>query len=51
MVHKPRRRRWSMALVRHGADAQVARADVLGASANHIQLKEPPGQVLSNLAV
>jgi hypothetical protein len=35
-------RRWSKALVRHGADAQAALAGVLGVSAEDIRVKDSP---------
>jgi len=42
--YKPRRRRrWSRALVRHGADPQMALAAVLGLSAEDIQVRETGG--------
>jgi hypothetical protein len=36
-----RQRRWSKALVRHGADPGVALAEVLGASAENIRVRDP----------
>jgi hypothetical protein len=41
--YKPkRRRRWSKALVRHGADPEIALAAVLGVSAEEIEVKDIP---------
>ena len=44
MDYKPRRRRrWSSALVRHGADPRMALAAVLGVSIDDIRVKDSPG--------
>ena len=44
MDYKPRRRRrWSSALVRHGADPRMALAAVLGLAAEDIQVREGAG--------
>jgi hypothetical protein len=41
--YKPkRRRRWSKALVRHGADPRAALAEVLGVSAEDIRVRDCP---------
>ena len=44
MEYKPtRQRRWSKALVRHGADPRIALAAVLGVAAEDIQVREASG--------
>ena len=41
MDYKPRRqRRWSKALVRHGADARAAIEAVLGVPAEHVGVRD-----------
>jgi hypothetical protein len=39
----PRQKSWSKALVRHGADAGLALAEVLGLSAEDIKVRERDG--------
>jgi hypothetical protein len=49
--YKPRRqRRWSRALVRHGADPRAALSSVLGLPAEDIQVKENAGSGLPLMA-
>jgi len=41
--YKPKRQRWSRALVRHGADARAAIAAVLGVPAEQIGVRNLTG--------